>query len=199
MTTVSKANIDEIPELVDIVVKHNVDIFSFARYCPNPEDLDLIPSPEEYHDFLDKMWEKFSYYVNQKAHTSFALKEHLYKLYLYEKGLFSIEESSKQNENDLILDGCHCGISHITVLSDGQIYACRRSETPVGDALKESMYDVFFGPKMDAYRQYDKFKACSKCELKNYCRGCPSVTKCATGDFYEKDPQCWKKFDDQFG
>ena len=48
--------------------------------------------------------------------------------------------------------------------------------------------------EVDKYRQYDKFEHCSKCEIKNFCRGCPSVAKCLTGDFYSKDPQCWKKF-----
>ena len=190
MTTVSKTNIEEIPELVDIVVKHKVSNFGFARYCPNPEDFDLMVSPEEYREFLDKMWEK--YMQNQECDTRFALKDHLWKLYLYEKGLFNPDEID--NPNNLILDGCHCGITHITTLADGTVYACRRSETPVGKVPDESFYDIFTGEEMEKYRQYDKFEHCSKCEIKNFCRGCPSVAKCLTGDFYSKDPQCWKKF-----
>ena len=50
----------------------------------------------------------------------------------------------------------------------------------------------FFGEKMKQYRQYEKFEECSKCKLKNFCRGCPSVAKCLSGNFYGKDPQCWK-------
>lgn len=190
MTTVSKTNIAEIPELVDIVVEHKVSNFGFARYCPNPEDFDLLVSPEEYRDFLDKMWEK--YMQNQECDTRFALKDHLWKLYLYEKGLFNPEEVN--NPDNLVLDGCHCGITHITTLADGTVYACRRSETPVGKVPEQSFYDIFTGEEMDKYRQYDKFEHCSNCEIKNFCRGCPSVAKCLTGDFYSKDPQCWKKF-----
>lgn len=188
MTTVSKTNIAEISELVDIVVKHKVGNFGFARYCPNPEDFDLMVTPEDYRDFLDKMWEKYMLY--EDCDTRFALKDHLWKLYLYEKGMFNPDEVD--NPNDLILDGC--GITHITTLADGTVYACRRSETPVGKVPEESFYDIFTGPEMDKYRQYENFSSCSKCELKNFCRGCPSVTKCLTGDFYGKDPQCWKKF-----
>ena len=190
MTTVSKTNIAEIPELVDIVVEYKVSNFGFARYCPNPEDFDLLVAPEEYRDFLDKMWEK--YMQNQECDTRFALKDHLWKLYLYEKGLFNPEEVN--NPDNLVLDGCHCGITHITTLADGTVYACRRSETPVGKVPEQSFYDIFTGEEMDKYRQYDKFEHCSKCEIKNFCRGCPSVAKCLTGDFYSKDPQCWKKF-----
>ena len=98
------------------------------------------------------------------------------------------------NPNDLILDGCHCGITHITTLADGTVYACRRSETPVGKVPEQSFCDIFNGEEMDKYRQYEKFEHCSKCEIKNFCRGCPSVAKCLTGNFYSKDPQCWKTF-----
>ena len=139
MTTVSKTNIAEIPELVDIVVKYKVSNFGFARYCPNPGDFDLMVSPEEYRAFLDKMWEKYMQY--QECDTRFALKDHLWKLYLYEKGLFKPDEID--NPNDLILDGCHCGITHITTLADGTVYACRRSETPVGKVPEQSFYDIF--------------------------------------------------------
>ena len=104
MTTVSKTNIAEIPELVDIVVEHKVSNFGFARYCPNPEDFDLLVAPEEYRDFLDKMWEK--YMQNQECDTRFALKDHLWKLYLYEKGLFNPEEVN--NPDNLVLESAIC-------------------------------------------------------------------------------------------
>lgn len=190
MTTVSKTNIAEIPDLVDIVVEYGVDNFAFARYCPNPGDFDLIPSSEEYRDFLDCMWKKFEKYKD--SGTRFALKDHLWNLYLYEKGLFKIDDFN--NPDDLIIDGCHCGISHITTLADGTVFACRRCDSPVGKVPEESIYDIFYGEKMEEYRKFDKFEYCAKCELKNFCRGCPAVAKCLTGNFYSKDPQCWKSF-----
>lgn len=190
MATVSKLNINEIPDLLDIIIENKVDSFAFARYCPNKNDYDLMVSPEEYRIFLDKMWHKYE--NNKNSSTRFSLKDHLWTLYLYEKGLFNPNEI--HNPDNLIIDGCHCGISHITTLADGTVYACRRSNTPIGKVPEESLYDIFTGHKMDYYRQFDKFEYCSKCELLNFCRGCPSVTKCLTGDFYKKDPQCWKIF-----
>lgn len=184
-TTVSKTNIEEIPELVKIVVEYKAKTFGFSRYCPNEKDRDNIISPYEYKTFLEKMWEQFT--TLQYKGTAFILKDHLWKLFLYEKSLFKIE-----NDSDLIMEGCHCGISHITILADGLVYACRRCESPVGKVPEQSLYDIFFGDKMEYYRNFDNFDACSKCELLRFCRGCPSVAKCATGNFYSKDPQCWK-------
>ena len=190
MTTVSKSNIDEIPKLVDTVVSSGVDRFIFARYCPNPSDYELLPSPDEYKNFLEIMWKKYESLKN--SDTIFILKDHLWYLYLYEHGMFDISEI--YNPDDLICDGCGCRTKHMAVLTDGTVYACRRCPSPIGKVPESSFYDIFYSKKMDVYRQYDKFEACSKCELKNFCRGCPAVAKCLTGDFYSKDPQCWKVF-----
>mgnify|MGYP004520950481 CR=1 FL=1 len=188
MSTVSKLNFNELPELVDIIVKNGANSYGFARFCPMENDYSQMVSPEEYKEFLDKMWKKFTYYKD--SNTRFVLKDHLWKLYLYEKGIFN--PCKLHNPDNLILDGCHCGISHLTCLSNGTVYACRRSETPIGTVPEQSFYDIFNGATLEQYRQYDRFEACSKCELKNFCRGCPSVTKSLTGNFYAKDPQCWK-------
>lgn len=182
-TTVSKTNINEIPDLVEILVNNKARSFGFSRYCSNKGDESNIVTPTEYREFLEKMWKQYEKYQN--AGTTFILKDHLWKLFLYEKGMFKINDDS-----DLIMDGCHCGIAHITILSNGDAYACRRCDSLVGNAIKDSLYDIFFGEEMEKYRQFDNFEACSKCELFRYCRGCPSVTKCATGNFYAKDPQC---------
>ncbi|MBR3162695.1 MAG: radical SAM/SPASM domain protein, ACGX system [Clostridia bacterium] len=189
MATVSTINMNELPDLVDIVVEHGANRFAFARYCPNPDGYEFLPSPDEYHDFLELMWNK--YVEHTGCNTFFSLKDHLWKLFLYEKGLFDI--SCVENSENLILDGCHCGICHMTLLTDGTVYACRRSKTPIGNALHDSFYDIFWGKKMEEYRQYDKFSKCANCQLRNFCRGCPSVAKCLTGNFYASDPQCWKK------
>lgn len=186
MTTVSKLNIEEIPKIVPIVIKAGAKNFGFARYCPNPDDLDSMVSPSEYRNFLEVMWDVFETYKD--SGTRFALKDHLWKLFLYEKGLFDTSY-----EDNLIVDGCHCGITHMTILSNGIVYACRRCESPIGVVPKQSLYDIFFSKKLDEYRQYDKFEKCSNCELLRFCRGCPAVSKCATGNFYSPDPQCWKE------
>lgn len=187
MTTVSKTNISEIPSIIDIVVENNVDSFAFARYCPVNGEENLLVSPEEYHQLLKECWNKYQQYID--SGTSFALKDHLWTLFLYEQGLFKIDPTL---DEDTIYEGCNCGSGHLTILSDGQVYACRRMESPVGNALKESMYDIFLSEKMDEYRQLDKFNKCSKCELLRFCRGCPAVAHGIKNDMYADDPQCWK-------
>lgn len=189
MSTVSKINMSEIPAVVDVIVEYKVDSFGFSRYCPNPGDISTMPTPLEYRDFLYSMWDKYQEYPGLRER--FILKDHLWYLFLQENNLF--DPSSVNNPKNLILDGCHCGITHLTILTDGTVYACRRSTTPVGNVFDEDLYDIFVSDRMNAYRQYDSFEKCKKCDLLAFCRGCPSVAKCTYGNFYAPDPQCWKE------
>ena len=81
----------------------------------------------------------------------------------------------------------------MTILPTGEVFACRRMESPIGNALTENMYDIYIGDAMNAYRKYDQFEKCSKCELLRFCRGCPAVAYGYTHNMYSADPQCWKE------
>jgi len=188
--TIRKAG-DELPALIDVVVEHKADIFAFGRYCPTSEDKAHRETwhvePERYRDFLDRCWQKYEQHAD--AGTTFNLKDHLWTLYLYEKGLFRIPEGLAA---DTIYDGCNCGNCHFTISAEGRLMACRRFDSYVG-TVREELYDVFHGPRMEAYRQHEKFGKCSRCELLRFCRGCPAVAYGYTKNFYAPDPQCWKK------
>lgn len=188
MTTVSGTNIEEIPALVDLVVAHQVDIFAFARYCPTSLEKDIHIEPRRYRDLLSTCWRKYQEYGD--CGTSFNLKDHLWTLFLYEEGIFTIADDL---DDDVIYEGCNCGINHMTILPDGDICACRRMESTVGNAFDTSLLDTFLGDKMDAYRQFEKLEKCSHCELLRFCRGCPAVAYGRTHDHCAADPQCWKE------
>ncbi|MBQ7069589.1 MAG: radical SAM/SPASM domain protein, ACGX system [Synergistaceae bacterium] len=190
MSTVSKLNIDEIPDVIDIVVKHEAEIFSFARYCPTDNEKLTGITPSEYREFLKICDEKFRKYESENCKTYFDRKDHLWTLYDYENGKFKIPDSAKKGK---IYDGCNCGNAHLTILPSGDVYACRRvKNSKVGNALKDKLSDLWLN-EMESYREYEKFVKCSKCELLPYCRGCPAVAKGTNGDFYSPDPQCWKE------
>lgn len=188
MTTVSGTNKDEMEDIVDLVVDNNVDIFAFARYCPTSFEKETHLEPMEYRDLLDRLWKKFETYKD--SGTTFNLKDHLWNLYLYEKGIYKIPDGLDEN---IMYDGCNCANCHMTILPTGEVFACRRMESPIGNALTDKMYDIYVGDAMNAFRKYDQFEKCSKCELLRFCRGCPAVAYGYTHNMYSADPQCWKE------
>jgi radical SAM/SPASM domain protein of ACGX system len=187
MTTVSKLNLHEIPKIVDLVVRHQVDIFAFARFCPNGFDPRTHVTPVEYRALLEQCWTRFEMYKD--SGTCFNLKDHLWTLFQYEQGLFTIPQGL---DGEQIYDGCQCGDCHLTILPNGAVYACRRFESAVGNALEGRLADIFTGEPMDEYRDFDRFEKCKRCELLRFCRGCPAVTYGYTKNMYAADPQCWK-------
>ena len=187
MTTVSKINILQIPWIIDEVVRNNVDLYSFARYCPANGDKSNLIRPQEYKALLEKVWEKFKEY--QYSNTLFSFKDHLWTLFLYEKGLFTIHRDLK---DDVIYDGCSCADNHLTILPNADVFACRRMESRIGNALNEELLDIFNGDKINQFRKYDEFEKCVNCELLRFCRGCPAVSYGYTNNMYAPDPQCWK-------
>ena len=56
-------------------------------------------------------------------------------------GKFTIPKSAKPG---MIYNGCHCGTGHMTVLPTGDVYACRRMESKVGNVAENSLEELFF-------------------------------------------------------
>ncbi len=192
MTTVSGMNIREIPDIIDTVVEHKADVFAFARYCPTSDEKDTGMTPLEYRELLAVCDRKFKEYEAAGCETYFSKKDHLWTLYEYETGEFKIPENAREG---VIYGGCNCGNCHLTILPNGDVYACRRvPDSKVSNIFEDRLADVWVC-QMEQYREYDRFEKCSKCELKAWCRGCPAVARGANGDFYAADPQCWKEID----
>lgn len=91
---------------------------------------------------MDMCYRKFTENKANGCKTTFQLKDHLWTLYLYEKGIFKLLENSNPN---IIYDGCHCGIGHMTILPTGDVYACRRMESSIGSVFEKSMYELSCG------------------------------------------------------
>jgi radical SAM/SPASM domain protein of ACGX system len=185
MSTVSKENANDLPALVDHVVALGVRAYAFARHCPSDGDAGAGFTPAEYREFLGRMWEAFC--RHEDSGTEFVLKDHLWNLFLMERGMFVPEDTG-----GVVVDGCGLGISHMTLLADGTVYACRRFKSPIGRVPEQSLLDIFFGAELDRYRDFNRLEKCRDCELLNYCRGCMAVSHSTTGRWEAADPQCWK-------
>ena len=153
-------------------------------------------TPQEYRQLLQVCDAKFKAYEAAGYDTYFNRKDHLWTLYQYETGEFKIPENY---DPEMIYGGCNCGNCHMTILPTGDVYACRRVQnSKVGNVFDDRLADLWVC-EMEAYREYDRFKKCAKCELRPWCRGCPAVASGANGDFYAADPQCWKTKNDLTG
>lgn len=184
MTTVSKDNAADIPSVIKLSVeKLEVNTYSFARFVPKLYNQTEMFTPREYREFLARIWDVYSQYPDAK--TKITLKDHLWKLFLYEEGLY------KPEPTDIVMAGCGMGINHLTILANGEVYACRRFPSPIGRVPQEKLYDIFTKGKIYEYREVEEKEKCKDCFLFYYCRGCPAVSYSQSGNWKSPDPQCW--------
>lgn len=125
MSTVSKTNRNEIPDIIDEVVKAKVKVFAFSRYVPTGGEVDTSMTPQEYRRLLEICDAKFKAYEAAGCETYFNRKDHLWTLYEYETGQFKLPENACDG---MIYGGCNCGNCHITILPTG--ISWRAAESP---------------------------------------------------------------------
>ena len=85
--------------------------------------------------------------------------------------------------------GCGAAFNFVSILSDGEVHACRKFPSPVGNILTDTLESVYAAPAATRYRSGSS--ACAGCALNGVCRGCPAVTASLGLDpFTDKDPFC---------
>jgi len=194
MNTVSKVNLEEIPNLVDLVAGEiGVELFGFHRFVPvgNGKEIKEAASFSswEYREFLFKLDEKYHEY--KEGNTFFGGGEPLWILFEWENGTLS--ELPKTGENNLIWGGCSIGCSDLCILEDGTVLACRRLPIPIGKVPDQKIRDIFIlSGVLNKMRAVEKLEKCKDCELLPYCRGCRAMAYAIKGDYFASDPHCWK-------
>lgn len=193
MFTLSRENQNELIGIIRKVVKESVSIFDFARIVPIGAGKQLreqMLTAREYRELLLKVLEEYKCLRENGCQTYFGRKDHLWRLLYQELGLLK----PLPKDRETIYGGCGIGCSILTILADGTVYACRRLPIEIGRVPKQSIRDIFINsPEHNKMRQVEKMQKCSKCELKQFCRGCPAVAYAIYGDYMAPDPQCWKE------
>jgi selenobiotic family peptide radical SAM maturase len=135
-----------------------------------------LPTPDEYREFLE------SYSVALDSHPVLKLKDSLLNT-IFERddsGLFG----------GCAGHGCGAAFNFVSILSDGEVHACRKFPSPIGNILTENLEAVYASDSAHRYRSGSS--ACSGCSLNAVCRGCPAITASFGLDpFSEKDPFCF--------
>ena len=144
MSTVSSMNDAEPPDMISLAARIGADMFAFGRHCPTKGQRleEFHMEPLEYRALLLACQKRIDELTAAGCTTTFQKKDHLWTLLEWEQGRFTIPEGAACGK---IYDGYHCGIAHMTVLPTGDVYACRRMESRIGNVHEESMFDLFTG------------------------------------------------------
>jgi radical SAM protein with 4Fe4S-binding SPASM domain len=179
MMTISNLNKNEVEPLVNLLKEESVDTFSAERLIPEGMGANLkdeFLTSEELKDVFQRIY-------------SLAMKKDKIRILLY-RPLFVLLNGSDPTVGAM----CSVGTNALTIMHDGTIYPCRRLPIPIGNAVKDSFYKIWYtSDVLWNIRNSKNIKGkCNGCDFIPLCRGCRAMAYALTGDYLAGDPQCWK-------
>ncbi|HWR89699.1 MAG TPA: thio(seleno)oxazole modification radical SAM maturase SbtM [Dissulfurispiraceae bacterium] len=176
MLTLTRDNMNEIIPLAEML-RGKADSFLFNRLSMVGEGANLqLPDPEEYRAFLDE------FVMAAQENPVIEFKDNLINIL--------------RNNDDLELFGgctgygCGAAFNFVAVLADGEVHACRKLPSLIGNIYEQSLLAIFDSPEARRYR--DGCAACSGCTVRAACGGCLAVSySYGLNIFEERDPFCW--------
>jgi len=177
MLTLTRDNMDQVLPLAERLRGHT-DEFAFNRLSPVGEGAALaMPPVEDYVLFLK------DYQAAREENPILNLKDNLFNIVLHNQGLDLFDGCTGY--------GCGAAFNFLSVLPDGEVHACRKFPSPVGNVFDNSLLSIYDGEASQRYRA--RPEECRDCELSPSCGGCLVVADGSGLDpFKQKDPYCFK-------
>ncbi len=176
MLTLTRDNHQQVIPLGERL-RGRADVFYFNRLARVGEGASLeLPGKQDYISFLEN-------YLNaSKENPVLGLKDNLINVLLHHKGMEPFGGCTGF--------GCGAAFNFLSVLSDGDVHACRKFPSPIGSLLTQSLEEIYDSDIASRYRS--GCAECRQCSLRPVCGGCLA---CAYSHglniFEQKDPFCF--------
>ncbi|PLX90823.1 MAG: selenobiotic family peptide radical SAM maturase [Desulfuromonas sp.] len=176
MLTLTSANLDQVLPLAGLL-KERANLLTFNRLAMVGEGANLAsPGKDAYHNFVKQLLEA------RKTNPILALKD----------SLINIELDSRQSPlfGGCTGFGCGAAFNFVSLLPDGEVHACRKFPSLIGNLYRDSLDRIYHSDGAEAYRQ--GCRECDDCRLRAMCGGCLAVAYGYGLDpLQSKDPGCF--------
>jgi len=177
MLTLHRENQDELLPLAR-ELEGRCNLFTFNRLAQTGEGQSLSGvDPEGFQDL-------FSQYMELSGRMEhLALKDNYFNII-------------KERRGEELFGGCTgfgCGaaFNFISLLPDGEVHACRKFPSKIGDINESDLDTIYHSKEAMAYRQGPA--DCADCKIRPVCRGCLAVAHgCGHDPFKKHDPYCFR-------
>jgi selenobiotic family peptide radical SAM maturase len=176
MLTLTKDNINQVLPLAE-QLKDLADHFTFNRLSMVGEGASLqLPERDEFSAFLED-------YLNaSETNPIIGLKDNLINIVCRRRGV--------ELTGGCTGFGCGAAFNFLTLLPDGEVHACRKFPSLMGNAFEESLSDIYDSGLARRYRAGTD--ACESCTIRPSCGGCLAIAHSYGLDiFKDRDPHCF--------
>lgn len=178
MLTLTGENIDQVIPLANLL-KGKTDSFYFNRLSKVGQGANLLmPPKEKYKQFLR------DYTKEARNNPIMGFKDNLFNII-------------KHQGNSPLFGGCTgygCGaaFNFLAVLSDGEVHACRKFPSPLGNIFEKSFKDIYYSDIANRYRE--GCNSCRSCSIRPVCGGCLAISHSFGNNVFEDvDPYCFSR------
>ncbi|PKN69970.1 MAG: selenobiotic family peptide radical SAM maturase [Deltaproteobacteria bacterium HGW-Deltaproteobacteria-12] len=181
MLTLTKDNIDQVIALGELL-QDKTNAFFFNRLTPVGEGAALaLPPRESYISFLNQ------YLDAAKRLPVLGFKDNLFNIAMQQQGMAPFGGCTGF--------GCGAAFNFLSVLPDGEVHACRKFPSLIGNLKTQTIAEVYDSEAAERYR--DGSAECRSCKMNLVCGGCLASTYSHGQDiFAHKDPFCFQNIGD---
>jgi selenobiotic family peptide radical SAM maturase len=177
MLTLTRDNMDQVIPLAE-ALRGRADVFHFNRLALFGEGARLaLPDRHRYRAFLE------DYLAAAKTNPVMGIKENLINVIRADRGEGLFGGCAGY--------GCGAAFNFVSLLADGEVHACRKLPSPIGNIFRQSFAEIYDSEEARRYRLGPA--ACRGCDVRTACGGCLASTLSHGLDiFTDKDPFCFK-------
>ncbi|MBY8984740.1 MAG: radical SAM protein [Candidatus Lokiarchaeota archaeon] len=218
-TTITKLNVHQIYELVDLAKSLKVQKFEIVDFVPSGKaslqaHITLTPLQiEKFSVIVCDIWQKL---IEEGYPMTLSYKNPIFGRILSQrfpkviiapffKSIFSKEALSyfnfserlqsgvfsKQSPFSPFITGCECGVFTMHIKSNGEVTPCPLNPASLGNVNKHHIQKIWIGsPILNQYRNLKYEGQCGKCNYKSICGGCRAKAFISTGSSITSDPTC---------
>jgi heme b synthase len=191
-TTVTKHNVNELPEILDLAIGLGACALHIFMLVPTGcgltiKDEQMLPAVE-YERVLEWFYEK-SKEVNINLKATCA--PHYFRIMRQKRGGHAAGHSVRGGM-EAITKGCLAGSGVFFVSYKGDVFPCGYLPVYCGNVLKENIKDIWEESEVFArLREPGMLKGkCGMCEYRVICAGCRARAYSEEGDYLAEEPYC---------
>ncbi len=175
MLTLTRDNMAQVLPLAELL-EGRVWGLAFNRLSPVGRGAALaLPEPGAFQDFLE------AYCLAAERLGVLSFKDNLLNAHLARTG--------RKTFGGCTGFGCGAAFNFMALLPDGEVHACRKFPSFIGDIGNSSLGEIYDGRAAAGYRS--RSLACRDCSIAAVCGGCPAVTSGLGLDIAtDRDPFC---------
>lgn len=175
MLTLTQQNCSELLPLAE-QLRHLADHFTFNRLSEVGNGAALLPCSGQQ---LEDLYRRYLHAM--RNNPILRLKDNLFNVIRAERGGRVFGGCTGH--------GCGAAFNFLALLPDGELHACRKFPSPVGDVVRQGLEASYRSPMAKRYRT--GCTSCRWCRLRNVCGGCLAVTYGRGLDpLRHRDPDC---------